>query len=173
MKYPNIFSFGNCTNVDTTRSYWAVMNQQVVARNNLWDYLHGTPMKAVYEGYTSWDVIWAMGRSWTFKHTYDYQPTTFNFWVPKFLGYPVYKLKSSLDRQYFTKIYQLKPNYGYPYLSKDRYFRPIEENKFIKERNISIKDVFPHENIKPVLSYEAQGHGEHGHKDGQAAAPAH
>jgi hypothetical protein len=51
---------------------------------------------------------------------------------------------------------------------KDRYFRTLAENRFLKQHNISIKDVLIHNNVKPELSFEKHGHG-HGH----AAAPAH
>jgi hypothetical protein len=145
----------------------------VVVRNNLWDYLHGTPMKAVYEGYSCWDLLWQFGKTWTFKHYYNYIPTAFNFYIPRFLGFPAYKLKVMFERNYFTKIYQMKPNYSYPYLSKDRYFRPADENRFLKEHKISVKDVFPHEYKKPVLSYEEHGHGHEDQHKKIAAAPAH
>jgi hypothetical protein len=82
--------------------------------------------------------------------------------MPRFMGWLAYKLKNSLEKNYFQKIYQKKMNFGYPYLSKDRYFRPLNENRFLKENKIPLSEVYIHENKKPVLSYEkdkAHGHG--------------
>jgi hypothetical protein len=50
---------------------------------------------------------------------------------------------------------------------KDRYFRTLAENKFLKTNNISLKDVLIHQNVKPELSFEKYGH------DGHAVAHAH
>jgi hypothetical protein len=162
VKYPNIFAFGDCANTPTTKGMYAALNQQVVARNNLLDYLEGREMKAVYEGYSSFVIHHSMDRIWSFKHRYNYQPTAFNFYIPRFLGWFAFKLKNSLERNYLAKIYQKKLNNGYPYLQKDRYFRLFNDNRFVKENKLTIKDVFPHEYIKPVLSYEGH-HETHGH----------
>jgi hypothetical protein len=166
LKYPNIFAFGDCAKLPTTRGTYATLNQSVVVRNNVLDYLEGREMRAVYEGYSAYSVLHSIDRLWMFKHYYDYKPTEFNFYIPRFLGYLGFKLKNMLERQYFSRIYSKKPNAGYPYIQKDRFFRPIEENRFLKNNRLSVKDVFPHHYEKPVLSYEAHGHGHH-------PAPAH
>lgn len=171
VKYPNIFAFGDCTNVPTTKSLYSTLNQSVVVRNNLMDYLEGREMKAVYEGFSSFNVYHAVDKLWTFKHYYDYQPATWNFYIPRFLGWPAFKLKAILERNYFSRIYSKKPNFGYPYLQKDKYFRPLQENKFIANKGLTAKDVFPHEYVKPVLSYESHGH-EH-HADGHGKKEGH
>jgi sulfide:quinone oxidoreductase len=161
-KYQNIFAFGDCANVPTTKGLYATLNQGVVVRNNLWDYLHGNDMKGIYEGYSSFAVHHTIDRQWIFKHKYNYEPLPANFYVPRFLGYFAFKLKNSMEKNYLSKIFQKKANFGYPYLQKDRYFRPLNENKFLKNNKISIKDVIIHHNIKPILSFEKEGHG-HGH----------
>lgn len=161
VKYPNIFAYGDCAKLDTTKGVYATLNQSVVVRNNLWDYLHGTEMKAVYNGYSNYNVFHAVDRLWIFKHFYDYKPTETNFYVPRFLGYFAFKFKNMLERQYFARIYSKKPNFGYPYLQKDKYYRPLSENKFMKDNKLTVKDVFPHDYHKPELSFE-KDHG-HGH----------
>jgi hypothetical protein len=162
-KYQNIFAFGDCAKLPTTKSLYATFNQLVVLRNNVWNYLHGKEFQAVYEGYTAFNVFNATHKLFIFKHYYDYQPTATNFYLPKFLGFFGYKLKTSLETEYLKKIYGNKPNYGYPYIMKDRYFRTLEENRFLKTNNISLKDVLIHKNVKPELSFEKHGHGDHGH----------
>ncbi len=126
-------------------------------------------MRAVYEGYSCFNVFHAVDKTWTFKHNYNYIPTATNFYVPRFLGWAAFKLKTMIERNYFSKIYSKKPNFGYPYLQKDRYFRPIEENKFIQENKLSVKDVFHHEYKKPELSYDHHSHHDGHHK----IEPAH
>lgn len=172
-KYPNIFAFGDCAKLDTTRSAWSALNQSVVIRNNLWDYLHGNQMRAVYTGYSSFELYFSLNRIWIFKHMYNYLPTTMNFYVPKFLGFPAYKLKSIFDKNYLSKIYSSKINFSYPYIMKDRYFRPLAENKFIEENKLSMHDLFPHKNEKPVLSFEQkQPSAQNGENGPELVSPA-
>ena len=154
VKYPNIFAYGDCAKLPTTKGLYASLNQSVVIRNNLWDYLHGNEMKAVYEGYSNFTFFFATDRVWIFKHFYNYKPAATNFYVPRLLGYFGFRLKCALETQYMSKIYSKKPNKGYPYLQKDRYFRPLNENLFLLENKLTIKDVFPHEYHLPHLSFD-------------------
>lgn len=163
VKYENIFAFGDCTDVPTTRGLYATLNQGVALRNNLWDYLHGNEFKGIYEGYSSYVVNHSLDRLWIFKHYYGYVPTAWNFYVPRFLGWPAYKLKNSLEHNYFKKLYSNKPNYTYPYLNKDKYYRPLNENKFLADNKIGLDKIFIHPNHKPTLSFEGEGHGHGAH----------
>lgn len=170
VKYPNIFAMGDCTNVDTTKSWYAAVNQQVVLRNNLSDYLNGKEFSAVYNGYSSFAVNHAIDRQWVFSHYYDYKPSFGNFYVPRFLGLFAYKFKCMLEKQFFSKIFQGKPNYGYPYLQKNKYFRPIEENRFVREKGLKREDIIIHARNPPVLSTH---HDHHDHHDDKTHAAAH
>jgi hypothetical protein len=145
-KYPNIFAFGDCTDLKTTKCLYASLNQGAVVRNNLWDYMHGNEFKAIYDGYSSFVVHHSIDRVWAFKHYYNYVPTTWNFYIPRLLSVVAYKLKNILEGIYLSKIYQKKLNFGYPYLQKNKYFRPVEENRFLKLNNISRSEIFVHEN---------------------------
>jgi hypothetical protein len=119
-------------------------------------------MRAVYEGYSAYSFLHSIDKMWVFKHYYKYEPTEFNFYVPNFLGYLEFKLKCMLEKQYFSRIYTKKANHGYPYIQKDKYFRPLNENRFLKANKLTIQNVFPHHYEKPVLSYE--GHSDaHSH----------
>ena len=164
-KYQNIFGCGDCTDVPTTKGLYSALNQSVVARNNLWSYLHGENMNAIYEGYSSFRVHHSMDRVWIFKHNYNYVPTPFNFYVPRFLGFLAYKLLNTLERNYLSKVFQQKENFGYPYLQKDRYFRPVNENKFLKKNKITLDQLYPHKYEKPTLSFD--------HHNGFATANHH
>ena len=63
-------------------------------------------------------------------------------------------MKNSFEKNYFAKIWQKKANFSYPYLNKDRYFRPLEENRFVKNNNLTLSDIYIHQNKKPTLSFE-------------------
>lgn len=152
-KYPNVFAFGDCANVDTTKSFYATLNQGVVLRNNLHSYLEGRDFNAVYEGYSSFAVNHSIDRQWIFSHYYNYKPSFGNFYVPRFFGLFAYKFKNSLEKQYFSKVFQSKPNYGYPWLQKNRYFRPLEENRFMKQNGLKREDIMIHSAQPPVLSF--------------------
>jgi hypothetical protein len=125
-------------------------------------------MKGIYEGYSSFSIDFGVDRHWVFKHRYNWQPTAFNFYVPRLLGFVSYKLKFTMERNYLGKIYQKKPNFGYPYLQKDRYFRPVNENRFVRDNKIPYQTLFPHKYEKPVLSFEKAGHG-HGEQNTNVA----
>lgn len=153
VKYENIFAFGDCINANTTKSFYATLNQGVVLRNNLSDYLNGKEFKGIYEGYSSFAVQNTMDKQWIMSHKYNYKPSFGNFYVPRLLGLFVYRWKNLLEKQYFSKVFQGKLNYGYPWLSKNRYFRPIEENRYVRKNHIKREDIFIHKNTPPVLSF--------------------
>ena len=160
--------FGDCVDVPTTKGYYATMNQSVVVRNNLWDYLQGNEFKAIYEGYSAFQILHATDKIWIFKHKYNFTPVESNFFLPRALGWVGYKLKNSFEKNLFAKIYQKKANFSYPYLQKDRYFRPLNENQYIKQHNISLKDILIHPNTKPTLVHDKH----HNHDDHHHAATA-
>lgn len=157
-KYSNIFAFGDCTNLETTKSFYATMNQGVVLRNNLTDYLNGKDFTAIYEGYSSFHVGICYDRYMIFSHYYDWTPSFGNFYVPKFLGKLIHKLKGTGEANIFGKTFGSKPNFGWPYYSKNRYFRPLEENKFVQKKGLTRKDIMIHSNEAPVLSYANAAH---------------
>jgi len=163
VKYPNVFAFGDCIDIPTTKGLYATLNQGVVLRNNLWDYLHGNEFKAIYEGYTSFVVHHSIDRIWMFKHRYEYEPTAWNFYLPRFLGIFGFKLKNSLEKNYLSKIFQKKPNFGYPYLSKNRYFRPLNENNYLQKHNIPLSKILIHPYHQPELSFSHHEHNHHEH----------
>jgi hypothetical protein len=170
-KYPNIFAFGDCAKVETTKGFYATLNQGVVVRNNLSDYLEGKEFKAVYNGYSSFAVNHSVDRQWIFSHYYNYVPSFGNFYVPRFLGLFVYCFKNVMEKQFFAKVFQTKPNYGYPYLMKNKYFRPLDENKFLRRFNISKEQVLIHPINPPKLSIHE--HHDHHHDHAHTPQAAH
>ena len=153
-KYPNVFAFGDCANVNTTKSFYATLNQGVVVRNNLTDYLAGNEFKAVYQGYSSFAVNHSFDRQWIFSHYYNNQPSFGNFYVPRFLGLFAYKFKCSLEKFYFSKIFAGKMNYGWPFLMKNKYFRPLNENRYLKTHGITREQIMIHSGEAPILSFQ-------------------
>lgn len=153
-KYANIFALGDCTNVDTTKSFYATLNQNNVLRTNVSDFVNGRELKGIYEGYSSFAVNHCIDRQWIFSHYYNYVPSFGNFWVPRFLGLFVYCFKNSIEKQYFAKVFQTKPNYGWPYLVKDKYFRPINENKYLKKNNIKREEILIHA-LQPAIAHDS------------------
>lgn len=173
-KYDNVFAFGDCADVPTTKSLYATLNQQVVLRNNLTDYLHGREFSGVYEGYSSFAVNHSLDRQYVFSHKYGYEPSFGNFYSPRYLGFMTYMLKAKLEKQYFSKIYQSKPNFGYPYLQKNRYFLPLDENKYMKQKGLKKEDIMIHPIRKPELSTDHHDdHSHEHHAEGHKVKPAH
>nr|XP_040582094.1 sulfide:quinone oxidoreductase, mitochondrial-like isoform X2 [Lepeophtheirus salmonis] len=57
VKYPNIFGIGDCTNVPTSKTAAAVAGEVGVVRRNLWKFMQGKDINAVYDGYTSCPLV--------------------------------------------------------------------------------------------------------------------
>ncbi len=51
-RFENIFAFGDCVGVNTTRTQTAAMAQCPVVKHNLNNFLNGKELNAIYDGYT-------------------------------------------------------------------------------------------------------------------------
>lgn len=154
-KYSNIFAIGDATNVNTTKSLYATLNQSTVVRNSISDYLNGNEFKAIYKGYSAFFVNHTIDRQWVFSHYYNWNPALLNFYVPRVFGLFMYCLRPSFEKQYFQKLFQKKGNFSYPFVMKNKYFRPLDENKYLQKNNIKKEDILIHQSSyePPMLSH--------------------
>ena len=57
VKYPNVFSLGDCSNLPVSKTLAAVGSQSGVLRKNLRSALKGAPLESKYAGYASCPLI--------------------------------------------------------------------------------------------------------------------
>jgi sulfide:quinone oxidoreductase len=79
-KYKNIFSLGDASSLPTSRTGAAIRKQAPVLVKNLMAAMHGKPLEARYNGYTSCPIITGYGKLMLAEFDYDNQPAeTFPF----------------------------------------------------------------------------------------------
>jgi len=99
VRYPNVFSLGDCSSLPTSKTGAAVRKQAPVLVKNLRAATEGRPLTAKYNGYTSCPVVTGYGSLILAEFNYEGQPDeTFPFdqskerysmWLLKRYGLPV------------------------------------------------------------------------------------
>lgn len=80
MRYPDVFSLGDASNLPTGRTGAAIRKQAPVLVANLLAYRAGSPLSARYNGYTSCPIVTRKGRMMLAEFDYDGRPCeTFPF----------------------------------------------------------------------------------------------
>ncbi|NND35170.1 MAG: NAD(P)/FAD-dependent oxidoreductase [Saprospiraceae bacterium] len=102
IKYPNIFSLGDCSSLPTSKTGAAIRKQVPVVVENLMSYQKGNPIKKTYDGYTSCPVVTGYGSLILAEFDYDKNPAeSFPFDQSK-ERYSMYALKAyGLPRLYW------------------------------------------------------------------------
>jgi len=70
-KYPNIFGIGDINNLPTTKTFWGGFHQVHVVRNNLYNYIKGKELNAVYSGYTKSPIYLGQNKLTYMVHFYN------------------------------------------------------------------------------------------------------
>jgi sulfide:quinone oxidoreductase len=93
VRYANVFSLGDASSLPTSKTGAAIRKQAPVVVTNLLAAMHGQPLPAKYDGYTSCPLVTGYGRLILAEFDYDLQPQeTFPFDQSK-ERYSMYLLK--------------------------------------------------------------------------------
>lgn len=80
VRFPNVFSLGDCSSLPTSKTGAAIRKQVPVLVHNLTAYLHDKPVEAEYHGYTSCPLVTGYGRLILAEFDYSQEPDeTFPF----------------------------------------------------------------------------------------------
>lgn len=80
VKYANVFSLGDCSNLPTSKTGAAIRKQAPVTTANVMAYLHNQPLAKEYDGYTSCPLVTGYGSLIMAEFDYDKVPQeTFPF----------------------------------------------------------------------------------------------
>jgi sulfide:quinone oxidoreductase len=74
VRFPNVFSLGDCSNLPTSKTGAAIRKQAPVLVNNLLSVRSGLAPAAQYDGYTSCPVVTGRGKLIMAEFTYDKKP---------------------------------------------------------------------------------------------------
>ncbi|MFO7563783.1 MAG: FAD/NAD(P)-binding oxidoreductase [Enhygromyxa sp.] len=107
VRYPNVFSLGDCSSLPTSKTGAAIRKQAPVLVENLLAHRDGRELEARYDGYASCPLITGYGRCIIAEFDYDGQPAeTFPFDQAK-ERYSMYALKAyALPRIYWHGMLQ-------------------------------------------------------------------
>jgi sulfide:quinone oxidoreductase len=79
-KFPNVFPIGDCSGLPTSKTGAAIRKQAPVVVKNLVSAIHGEPLKAKYDGYTSCPIVTGYGKLVLAEFDYEGKPQeTFPF----------------------------------------------------------------------------------------------
>ncbi len=79
-RYKNVFSLGDCSNLPTSKTGAAIRKQAPVVVENMIASMHGKPLPAAYNGYTSCPLVTGYGSLVLAEFDYNQQPLeTFPF----------------------------------------------------------------------------------------------
>ncbi len=80
VRFPNVFSLGDSSGLPTSKTGAAIRKQAPVVVRNLVSALHGSTLKARYDGYTSCPLVTGYGKMVLAEFDYDHKPKeTFPF----------------------------------------------------------------------------------------------
>ena len=105
VKYPNVFSLGDASNLPTSKTGAAIRKQTPVLVENLLSHMDGKPLTARYTGYTSCPIVTGYGKLVLAEFDYNNNPMeTFPFDQSK-ERWSMYQLKKHvLPRLYWNAI---------------------------------------------------------------------
>ncbi|UIO45188.1 NAD(P)/FAD-dependent oxidoreductase [Brevibacillus brevis] len=79
-RFPTIFGIGDCTNLPTSKTGAAIRKQAPVVEKNLLALIHGNPLTAKYDGYTSCPLVTGYNKLVLAEFDYNLKPCeTFPF----------------------------------------------------------------------------------------------
>lgn len=141
--FENIFAFGDCIGVETTRTQSAVIAQSPVIQHNLKQFMEGKELNALYDGYTFMPFLLGHSYATSFQHLYNYEPHAMNHLIPHYglfaRWYFGRMMKSQM--QMGEKFTSFKKTHGPPHYSWNPRYVPLEHNEYLKSREIPLSAV--------------------------------
>jgi len=156
-RFENIFGFGDCVGINTTRTESAAIAQSPVVQHNLKQLMEGKELNALYDGYTFMPFLLGHSYATSFQHLYDYEPHALNHLIPQYGIFARWYFGRMLKSQMAMgeKFSSFKKTHGPPYYQWNPRYVPLEHNDFLKNKNIPISEV---RQFEPHARVEAHHH---------------
>jgi hypothetical protein len=159
-RYENIFAFGDCIGVNTTRTQEAAAAQSPVIKHNIQNYLEGRELNGIYDGYTFMPFYLGHSYASSFQHLHDYEPHARNHFVPHYGLFSRFyfgrMLKGMLGQA--EKYSGFKKNHGPPYYHFSPRYTPLEHNDYLQRKGVSLSEVKMFEPKVHVDHHDSHGH---------------
>jgi len=142
-RFENIFAFGDCVGINTTRTQGAATVQNPVVKHNLLNFLEGKELNAIYDGYTFMPFLLGHSYASSFTHLHNYEPHPKNHIVPHFGVFSRFyfgRMMKSMQSQ-GEKYSSFKKTQGPPYYHFNPRYMPLEHNDYLQKKGISINEV--------------------------------
>jgi len=140
-RFENIFAFGDCIKGETTRTQHAAIAQCPVVKHNLNQFMAGRELNGVYDGYSYMPFYVAHSNMIPFSHTWDYEPTATNHWVPSYGLFSKFYFSRMMGANFKEgkKYSDFKKNFGPPHWRYAARYDPIESNEYLLSKSVDIE----------------------------------
>jgi len=97
-------------------------------------------LNAVYDGYSYMPLHLSYTQTIPFSHTWNYEPATFNHWVPNFGLFSKQYMNSQFKRSHNQdlKYSSFKKDHGPPHSHYAQLWDPIEKNEYLLKQGVDI-----------------------------------
>ena len=140
-RFENIFAFGDAIAGNTTRTQHAAMAQCPVIKNNVMKFMEDKELNGVYDGYSYMPFYLSHSNASNFQHTWDYEPTTNNHWVPNYglfsAAYFRQQMKSNIGIG--IAYTSLKKDHGPPFKHYSKEYDPLDKNEYLMEKGVDVE----------------------------------
>ncbi len=154
-RFENVFAFGDCIDVNTTRTQTAAWAQCPIVKHNVKNFLDGKELNAIYDGYTYMPLVLGHSYATCFQHLHDFEPHWKNHFVPHYGLFSRYyfgrMIKSGLAQG--TKYSSFKKNVGPPHYQFNPRYVPLEHNEYLQGKGVGLDEVKmfePKVHVEPV-----------------------
>lgn len=142
-RFENVFGFGDCLGINTTRTQSAAFYQLPIVKQNVKQFLEGRELNGIYDGRTFMPFLLGHSYASSFEHLYDYEPTATNHMIPHYGLFSRWYFGRVIktQMQQGEKLTSFKKNHGPPYWQFDARYSPVEKNEFLQRRQIPVSEV--------------------------------
>ena len=142
-KYENVFAFGDCTNIKTTRTQAGAQMQNPIVKHNVKQFLEGKELNAIYDGYTFLPLYVGTSYATSFSHLHNFEPHWKNHVVPTYGAFSRFYFGRMLKscQGFADKYNSFKKNHGPPAWHYNPRYLPLEHNEYLQKNNVDLDRV--------------------------------
>lgn len=142
-RFENIFAFGDCIKGETTRTQHAAIAQCPIVKHNLRAFMNGQELNAIYDGYSYMPLLLSHSNMIGLSHTWDYEPTATNHWVPSYGMFSNLYFKNMMSGNFKEgkKYSDFKKNHGPPHWRFNARYDPLESNEYLISKGVDIEQL--------------------------------
>ena len=140
-RFENIFAFGDAIAGPTTRTQHAAYAQTPVVKHNLFKFMEGKELNAIYDGYTYWPLYLSHSHATNFQHTWDYEASSKNHWCPGYglFGNRYFAYQMSANLKVSAAFSGMTKDNGPPHKHFNALYDPLDNNEYLQARGVDVE----------------------------------